>query len=63
MLKHANMNHGHFFSWLFILKYYSDILRVFCLKVEKIKFDPKILCNILLCKSMFRQPPPKYVMF
>jgi len=33
------------------------------LKVEKIfKFDSKRCCNILLCKYMVKEPPPKYVM-
>jgi hypothetical protein len=40
-----------------------NILKIFCLKVEKIKFDREKCCNILLCKHMFNEPPSKYVMF
>jgi hypothetical protein len=38
-------------------------LRRFCLKVEKIKFDPRKWCNILLCKYIFKEPISKYVIF
>jgi len=32
---HSNMNHTHPLRWLIILKYFQNILGIFCLKVEK----------------------------
>jgi hypothetical protein len=53
----------HLFKWLFTFKYSQNILRIFCLKVGKIKFDPKRCYNVLTCKYMFKELSQKYIMF
>jgi hypothetical protein len=41
----------------------SKYLRRFCLKVEKVKIDPRKCCNTLLCKYIFKESISKYVIF